>query len=90
MDWMATIHLRSRFCAADVVPSAQAELAAKNAILRWAILYLATHPGDMSQDWCCREAPEKLQPAVYLHLALADLGKRYHAGRQAGTIKMSV
>ena len=34
MDWMATVHLRSRFCAADVLPDAQAKLAATNAVLR--------------------------------------------------------
>ena len=35
-----------------------------------------------------RNAPEKLQPAVYLHLALADLGQRYHTLRRNGTIKL--
>ena len=35
MDWMGTVHLRSRFSAADVLPTAQAELAKTNAILRY-------------------------------------------------------
>ena len=34
LDWMATVHLRSRFCAADVLPDAQARLAATSAVLR--------------------------------------------------------
>lgn len=34
LDWMGTVHLRSRFSAADVLPAAQAELAKTSALLR--------------------------------------------------------
>ena len=35
---MGTVHLRSRFSAADVLPASQAELAKTSAVLRYAVV----------------------------------------------------